>query len=178
MSDNAKPDNIFLAGMMGTGKSSAGRLLAAMLNFEFVDTDAVIERDAQATVSEIFRDQGEPFFRARERETLVQICRRDRQIIATGGGMLSDAENLRLAQQHGFVVLLTADNEAMVARTAHRQTRPLLAAGNPIELLEEIWKQRQSVYMSIACRIDTTAHSPHDTAIAVHGAFQLWKGQS
>ncbi len=178
MSNAAKPANIFLAGMMGTGKTSAGKLLAAMLEFEFIDTDAAIEREAQATVSEIFRRHGEPYFRARERETLEQICRLDRQVIATGGGMLADAKNLRLAQQHGFVVLLTAENEAMVARTAHRQTRPLLAGGNPVERLEELWKQRQSVYMSISCRIDTTLHSPRDTAIALRDAYQLWKGLS
>jgi shikimate kinase len=178
MSKYAKPANIFLAGMMGTGKSSAGKLLAAMLDFEFVDTDVVIEREAQATVSEIFLKQGEPFFRARERDTLEQICRRDRQVVATGGGMLADPDNLRFAQQHGFVVLLTADNEAMIARTTRRQTRPLIARGNPAERLQEIWQQRQTVYLSIACRIDTTAHSPRDTAIAVHDAFQVWKDES
>ncbi|MBK7093284.1 MAG: shikimate kinase [bacterium] len=99
MSRSADKSNMFLAGMMGTGKTSTGRLVANALRFVFADTDTLIERRENMTVNEIFARHGEQYFRDREYDLLTELCEQDRQVIATGGGMLAVPENLTLAKK-------------------------------------------------------------------------------
>lgn len=174
MSRNADKSNIFLAGMMGTGKSSTGRLVAKELRYVFADTDTLIERREQLTVSEIFANHGEDYFRKREHEILTELCGQDRQVIATGGGMLANETNLQLAQGSGLVVLLTAPASALEHRLRYRNDRPLLAVRDPVERLIEIENRRREVWDAIDYRVDTYGLSPLQVAEQVVAIYREW----
>src|SRR5688572_5336761 len=105
--------NIALCGFMGTGKSSAGRLVAQLLHFDFLDTDAVVEARAGKLISKIFEEQGEAAFRELERKVVHEFERRRRTIISTGGGLVVDPENMASLKQHALVVCLWASPETI-----------------------------------------------------------------
>lgn len=174
MSRIADKSNIFLAGMMGTGKSSTGRLVAKDLRCVFADTDALIERREHLTISEIFAKYGEGYFRTREHELLAELCEQDRQVIATGGGMLANEVNLQLAQCSGLVVLLTAPASALDHRLRYRNDRPLLAVPDPVERLIEIENRRREVWDTIDYRVDTYGLSPLQVAEQVIAVYREW----
>jgi shikimate kinase len=166
--------NIYLTGMMGTGKSAVGELLACKLHYVFIDTDAVIERQESATVSEIFRDRGEEYFREQERVLLPEIISREHQVIATGGGMLADPGNLGVAALNGLVILLRAPIEVLVPRLRDDSQRPLLDNDDLQSRLKEIWRQRESVYESIKHQIDTSHGDIHRVAENIIDLYQGW----
>ncbi len=174
MSRNADKTNIFLAGMMGTGKSSTGRLVAKQLRYVFADTDTLIERREHLTISEIFATHGEKYFRDREHEVLMELCGQVRQVIATGGGMLANAQNLATAEASGLVVLLTAPASALEHRLRYRNDRPLLAVPDPVEKLREIEDRRREVWDTIAYRVDTYGLSPLQVAGQVLEVYRQW----
>jgi shikimate kinase len=151
-----KKRNLFLTGMMATGKSTIGEIVARELAYVFIDTDAVIERQLTLPVSHIFVTYGEEFFRARETALLPEIISRENQVIATGGGMLADSENLTAAQANGLVVLLHAPVSVLVNRLGAASERPLLDGYVPEERLQEIYPQRAEVYKTIQHQVDTS----------------------
>src|SRR3974390_395412 len=100
--------NLALIGFMGTGKSSVGRLVADILHFTFLDTDHVIEARAGKSISDIFTQDGEPAFRAWEHRIVEELTRRDKTVIATGGGLPAGEGNLASLKTHALVVCLWA----------------------------------------------------------------------
>src|SRR5688572_7247140 len=118
--------NLALIGFMGTGKSSVGRMAAAQLHYEFVDTDELIERRAGKSISQIFADEGEPAFRAIERNLVAEMNGWRNKVISTGGGLAANAGNLEGLKQHALVVCLWATPEAIWQRVRHQSHRPLL----------------------------------------------------
>ena len=140
--------NIILTGFMGTGKSSVGRLLAARLGFTFVDTDAVIENRCGQAIHEIFRDRGEPAFRAMEAALAEELGAGDRQVIATGGRMMLDSANAAALSRHGRVFCLWATPEEILDRLSGTGTavRPLLEGSDPEARIRALFEERRAGY--------------------------------
>lgn len=157
--------NVVLTGFMGTGKSTVGRALAARLDFEFVDTDAVIER-RHGAISTIFAEHGEDAFRAMEREVASELAERASLVIATGGRMMVDAGSADLLGRDGRVFCLVASVDAILDRVLSddsRVERPLLAAPDPRERIVELLEEREPAYQRFA-QVQTDGRPPDDIA--------------
>lgn len=174
MSINVNARNIFLTGMPGVGKSTAGQIAARTLGCDFVDTDQTIEKNERLSIARIFSEKGESYFRQRERELLEKLCHRDHQLIATGGGMLVPSANLALAQQHGLVILLVADVEELARRLALATDRPLLAAGDVTRRLDELSRERAAAYACITTRVDTKGQTAAIVAAQIVELYHRW----
>lgn len=154
------PENIFLVGLMGAGKTSVGRLLARRLKKAFYDTDQEIERRTGVKIPVIFEIEGEAGFRAREAAVLADLARRKNIVLATGGGAVLSPENRRLLAHNGTVVYLRATVEDLWARTRHDKNRPLLQGGDPLAKLGELIGQRDPLYRETAhLVVDTGSQS-------------------
>ena len=149
--------NIVLVGFMGTGKSAVGKLLAERLGRPFVDLDRKIEKEVGRTVAQIFQGEGENGFRKRERDAVLQAAALKGHVIATGGGVMMEEENVRLLKASGWLVCLTASPEVILHRTtAALQTRPLLGGGEPKGRIEALLKLREPFYAKADVAVDTS----------------------
>jgi shikimate kinase len=156
--------SLVLVGMMGSGKSSIGRKLAARLGLPFVDADAEIERAAGMSITEIFAKHGEAYFRAGEARVIARLLDGGPQILATGGGAFMNAESRAAIRAKGISVWLKADYDVLMRRIKRRSDRPLLKTGDPGETMKRLLEERDPVY----AEADVTIHSrdvPHDTII-------------
>jgi len=117
--------SIVLVGMMGAGKSSIGRRLAARLGIPFIDADSEIEAAADMTITEIFAKHGEPYFRAGEARVIARLLEGGPQVLATGGGAVLDEHTRVLIKEKGVSVWLKADLDVLTRRTKRRNDRPL-----------------------------------------------------
>ena len=158
------PPDIVLVGLMGAGKTSVGKRLAARLGRPFDDADRVIEAETGMTVSEIFAERGEPCFRALERRTIAGLLARAGRVLATGGGAFMDPETRALIARRAVSVWLKADLDVLARRVARRNTRPLLAAGDPRAILESLIEARYPVY-ALADITVTAADRPIDATV-------------
>lgn len=150
------PQNIFLVGLMGAGKTSVGKMLSKRLNKTFYDSDQEIERVTGVKIPVIFEIEGEPGFRARESRMLSELVCRDNIVLATGGGAVLSEQNRRLLASHGTVIYLRATANDLWRRTRHDKNRPLLQIGDPLERLQELLAQRDPLYREVAdITIDT-----------------------
>lgn len=159
--------NIVLVGFMGTGKSSAGRIIAERLGMTFVDMDDEIVRREGVTIPEIFRDRGEPAFRAIERAMVVELAQKTGMVISTGGGIVLNPDNIRDFSATGIVICLQAKPETILKRVEHDTNRPLLAGGDKLQKISDLLAKRQPLYDAIPHHIPTEGHRPADTAEAV-----------
>lgn len=141
---------------MAVGKSAVGRTLAKKLKRRFVDLDKFIEKSAGMKVREIFGQKGEAYFRELEKAALGQVLEQNNQVIATGGGVVMDAENLRLLREKTLLVRLTATTDVLLNRAGNGAKRPLVKGGNRKQRIEEILKQREANYAQAHVGIDTS----------------------
>jgi len=163
-----KPEaNIVLVGFMGTGKTAVGRILAARLGRPLVDMDAVLAERAGKTVAAIFAQDGERRFRARERALVRELAARTGLVIAAGGGVVLNPDNLRVFGRTGRVVCLAAAPEAILARVGRETHRPLLEGGDKARRIRELLEERRPLYAAIPDRIDTTGRTPAQVAAAI-----------
>lgn len=142
--------NLILVGMMGSGKTTMGRVLAKQLGKEFVDTDEEIQARTGVTIPHIFDVEGEAGFRQRETAALESLLQRDGLVLATGGGAVLAAHNRQLLQQHGIVIYLRASVHDLWLRTRNDRNRPLLQTGNAYDKLALLMKQREEYYREVA----------------------------
>ncbi len=142
--------NIILVGMMGSGKTTAGRLLARQLGKSFIDSDVEIQRRTGVTIRHIFDVEGEAGFRQRESHVLEDLMLQKNLVLATGGGAVISARNRVLLQEGGVVVYLKSNVHDLWQRTRHDQNRPLLQTADPRAKLQELYEQRDSLYAEIA----------------------------
>jgi shikimate kinase len=149
-------ENIALVGFMAVGKSAVGRNLARRLRRRFVDLDGLIEKTEGCKVREIFARHGEGYFRDLEKKMLNEVLARPGQVIATGGGIVMDEENLRLLQEKSRLVGLTASTEALLSRLGKNSKRPLLKGGDVRARVEELLRARQHRYAQAKITIDTS----------------------
>lgn len=164
-SDNGHP-NLVLAGFMGTGKSTVGRIAAAKMSRPFVDTDSEIEVELGLTVSAIFARHGERAFRRYESDVCRKVAERGGQIIALGGGALLDSANRAALEASGVLVLLTCAPGVLVERlreSAAKGERPLLT-GDVEKMTAELLAQRAPLYSSIPLKVDTSYLTPERVA--------------
>ncbi len=142
--------NIILVGMMGSGKTTAGKLLAKQLGKSFIDSDVEIQRRTGVTIRHIFDVEGEEGFRQRESHVLEELMLRKDLVLATGGGAVISSHNRALLQSGGVVVYLKSNVHDLWQRTRHDQNRPLLQTADPRAKLQELYEQRDSLYAEIA----------------------------
>jgi shikimate kinase len=152
-------------GLSGSGKSTVARLLARRLGWRFVDTDQAIQELSGMTVQEIFRTRGEPAFRTLESETIAEVCRRSRQVIATGGGAFVSNSNRAVLLNGNLVVYLESQPETLAERLSRnlgREPRPLLESGDLVERLAELGRQREGQYRTAHHVVDTDQRTPRE----------------
>ena len=154
--------NVVLTGFMGTGKTTVGRLLADLLDYEFVDTDQLIEQ-RHGAIETIFRERGEGAFRALERDLASELAHRDRLVISTGGRMLLDPENAATLQADARVFCLTASAETIAARVLDGPVRPLLAGPDPLARIRELLAERAAGYAAFE-QVPTDSRSAAEIA--------------
>ena len=142
--------NIYLIGLMGAGKTTIGRKLAAILKLDFVDTDQMLEHRTGVSVSHIFEVEGEQGFRERESRLFEEITSATGQVVSTGGGLVLDRENRARMIASGQVVYLKASIEVLWHRLEGCKKRPLLQTGNPKQKIVELIQSRDPVYSGIA----------------------------
>jgi shikimate kinase len=150
--------SIVLVGMMGAGKSSIGRRLAARLGIPFIDADAEIESAAGMTISEIFDKHGEPYFRAGEARVIARLLDNGPQVLATGGGSLMDARTRALIGEKGVSIWLRADIDVLLKRTKRRNDRPLA------EKIKDLLPIREPLYAQ-ADIVVRSRDEPHDNIV-------------
>jgi shikimate kinase len=147
--------NIYLVGFMGTGKTTVGKILAAKLDREFVEMDAVIESRQGSAITDIFANKGEIYFRRLESELLKELSVRENLVISCGGGLICNRGNLKLLKDSGIVVALSASVSITYERTKKYTCRPILNVENPRERIEELLKERAPYYAQAHHMIDT-----------------------
>ncbi len=146
-----KNRNIILIGYMGSGKSTVGRKAAKAVEYAFLDTDELIEKEEGITISKLFEEKGEPYFREKETETLLRLMEEPKgNIIATGGGLPMREGNAELLKKLGTVVYLKAETDTLVKRLSGDTTRPLLQNGELREKIETMLAVRGPVYEAAA----------------------------
>lgn len=151
--------NLYLVGMMGAGKTTVGRLLASMLGYRFIDTDAVIEQVTRQSINQLFAEQKEAGFRQIESKVLAQVCAETYLVISTGGGIVTRQENWSYLH-HGLVVWLDVPVEQLYTRLVADSTRPLLQDGDLLERLRSLTQKRLPLYAQADLRITP---SPEET---------------
>jgi shikimate kinase len=144
------PDNLFLVGYRCTGKSSVGRSLAATLSLPFIDTDSLVVSENGMSIREIVISQGWEAFRRLEHTALQQVCTMDRRVVATGGGIVLDADNVKLMKKSGRIIWLRASPKTIKARMlqdkASKTLRPALTSTDNISEIEETLAKRAPLY--------------------------------
>jgi shikimate kinase/3-dehydroquinate synthase len=144
------PRNIFLVGLMGSGKTTVGRALAKKLNKRFVDSDHEIEARTGASIALIFEIEGEQSFRQREAEVIRELTAQQDIVLATGGGAILDADSRQYLKSRGTVVYLRASVNNILQRTSHDKNRPLLQTADPRKRIEDLSRQRDPYYREVA----------------------------
>lgn len=159
--------SIYLVGFMGTGKTAVGRELAKSLKFEFVDLDDLIVRKEKRTIAELFSQNGEPYFRKVEKETLKKISSQENLVVSCGGGIVIDPENIALMKQGGRLIALTARPEVIFERTKKGAHRPLLNVIDPLGRITELLSARKPYYEKADLSIDTSDLSIRQVAESI-----------
>lgn len=160
--------NIVLIGFMGCGKTTVGRLAAQKLGWPFVDTDQMIAVQAGRTIPEIFQAEGEAGFRRRETAVLEGLESRRAQVVATGGGIVTQPRNVPLLRQLGFVVWLNAGEDVIYERVMRNRNRPLVQTANPQETIRELLAARRPLYAQAAhFTIETAGLAVEEVAYGV-----------
>ena len=171
LGDRLKGINIYLVGIMGTGKTTVGQFLASQLDYRFFDCDILLEKVAQSTIQEIFATQGEAAFRQLETQILSQLYSYTRSVIATGGGVVLKTENWSYLR-HGLVIWLDAPVQLLCQRLATDDTRPLLNHSDLESKLTSILEQRYHLYAEADLKIIIEPEQTPD-AIASHILAQI-----
>ena len=152
--------NIILVGLMGSGKTTVGKLLSKQLRMPFYDSDHEIVRRTGVPIPMIFEVEGESGFRKREEQILAELAQLDGIVLATGGGAVLSAKNRALLKRYGMVVYLRGTVDELWQRTRHDRNRPLLQTRDPKASLRDLYMQRDPLYQEIAAlTVDTGRQS-------------------
>jgi len=159
--------NIFLIGMMGSGKSKTGPDLAKIINYAFVDTDDVIEKASKQSIADIFEKDGETVFRDLEKQVLKEISQHHSLVIATGGGLVTIPENWGILHQ-GIVIWLDLDLKRSIKRIeSDDKKRPLLNDDDLSQTFSQIYESRKPIYLESDLRIEVEDQSPYEVATMI-----------
>ena len=152
--------NIYLIGYRCTGKTSVGKLLAAMMDKPFVDADVLLEKEAGKTIAQLVEQEGWEGFRKREKELLARLAQAENHVIAPGGGIVLDPENVALMKGSGLVAWLRASEDVVASRMAQdgktAGQRPSLTGVGVLEEIRAVMEKRQPLYQAAAdLEVDT-----------------------
>ncbi|NNC60463.1 MAG: shikimate kinase [Erythrobacter sp.] len=165
---------VVLVGLMGVGKSTVGKRLAQLVAGDFVDADEAIEEAAQMSISEIFAEFGEAYFRDGERRVIMRLLEEQHGVIATGGGAFINDKTRALILEKAIAVWIDASTDTLVERTSRRSTRPLLKEGDPAQTLDRLRREREGFYSQAPIHV-RSEHGPHmQTATAIMEAIGRW----
>ena len=167
--------SIVLVGLMGAGKTSIGRRLAARLGMPFRDADTEIELAAGCTIPELFSRYGEKAFRDGERRVIRRLLAGDPLVLAFGGGAFIDADTRAVARDEAVSIWLRCPLPTLVRRVSLRDNRPLLADGDPADILERLIVQRYPIYAEADVIVDCGDESPDVTTTQVLNALLAWR---
>jgi shikimate kinase len=156
--------SIVLIGLMGAGKTAVGRRLANSLDLPFIDADSEIEEAAGQSITEIFAEHDEAYFRDGERKVIARLLEDGPQVLATGGGAYMNPQTRATIKARGISIWLKADLRVLLKRVQRRDHRPLLTAGDPETVMKKLMTERNPVY----AEADITVESrdvPHDVIV-------------
>lgn len=175
--------NIVLIGYRATGKTNVGQQIARTLQREFVDLDMVLEQEAGETIAELVAREGWAEFRRREKELVARYAEQSGLVLATGGGVVLDAENVARLKKNGLIFWLNAEPEIIQARLSRDQAeiarRPALTRGHTVGEVEEVLTTRQPLYQAAAdVVISTSAASIAEVAGQIIAAVQHKEGEA
>ncbi len=159
---------------MGTGKTAVGRELAKSKRWCFADLDELIELKEKMTTSDIFARKGEPWFRRIERRVLKEVAKEKGFVVACGGGVVLDEDNIRLMKATGKIICLTAKPEVILKRVSGTAERPLLNVPNPKERIGLLLKLRAPYYAQADESIDTAKFSVKEVAVNIIKLSKKW----
>lgn len=148
--------NIYLVGFMATGKTAVGEELAKVKKWKFIDLDALIELKEKRTIADIFAKSGEPYFRRLESKVLSEVSKEKKFVVACGGGIVANRNNIKIMKETGIMICLTASPEVILKRTAGLSHRPLLNVASPRKQIELLLKLRAPYYACAHKTIDTS----------------------
>jgi shikimate kinase len=172
---NAADVNLYLVGFMGTGKTTVGRAAAHRLGFTCLDSDHEIERRTGRTIAEIFAGEGEPAFRAMEREFIEHGHPAERMVVACGGGLIIQPGTSERLKSRGVVICLHASIETILARTGRQDHRPLIAGGDPEQKLRALFAEREPIYRAAGTLVLTDGRPLKE--IAAH-VIRVWQREA
>ena len=141
---------IFLIGPMGSGKSTIGKVLSERLEYDFYDTDKLVEKVVGKKIKEIFEQNGEQYFRLKESEELDKTRKLKNAVIATGGGIIENEKNRLFLKEEKKVIFLDSSIERQYDRTKKSQKRPLLNNGDSMKILKNLYQKRLSFYQEVS----------------------------
>ena len=158
--------NLVLIGMMGSGKSTVGKIMAGKLKWKFLDSDRLIEQEEKRSIPEIFQGDGEASFREKEKKMIVRLAREDRCVIAAGGGAPVSPEFWDAVSKSSSVIWLKAKPETLFTRLKDggAKSRPLLADSLSVEKISRILKAREPFYQKANWTIETDGLKPEEAA--------------
>ncbi|MCM8789492.1 MAG: shikimate kinase [Candidatus Omnitrophica bacterium] len=156
--------NIYLVGFMGTGKTAVGKELAKAKKWNFVDLDELIELKEKRSIADIFAKEGEPHFRRLEKRTLKEVSKENKFVVACGGGIVIDEENIKIMKETGIIICLSTTPEVILQRTKGFTHRPLLNVSDPKKQIELLLKMRAPYYAKADKLIDTSKISIKEAA--------------
>jgi shikimate kinase len=155
---------VALVGLMGAGKTSVGKRLAAALELPFIDADSEIEKAAGLTVPEIFARHGEEEFRRGERRVIARLLNDPPHVLATGGGTFIDHSTRALMREKAVTVWLRAPLAVLMRRVEKRDNRPLLKDGDPEAVMRRLMDIRNPIYAQADLVVDST-NAPHAASV-------------
>ncbi len=165
----SSPKNLVLIGYRATGKTSVGLRLARLLKRPFVDLDQVLVQETGQTIAEIVGQGGWEEFRRREKKLVARLGDHRGQVLATGGGVVLDPENVRALRENGIIIWLTADPATIRSRLTQDQpqdaSRPSLTGSDTVREVEEVLASRQPLYQATAQLIINTTHQSVDQVV-------------
>ena len=141
---------VFLVGLMGSGKTTIGQLLAKRLGLQFVDADHELEKRTGVSIATIFEIEGEAAFRSREAALIDELTMRDNIVLGTGGGAVLDSGSRSALKTRGITFYLHSSPETSFERLRRNRDRPLLLVSDPLGKLKQLYESRHSLYLNTA----------------------------
>ena len=159
--------NVYLVGLMGSGKTSIGKILAKRMGMKFIDLDAEIIKDQQCSISEIFDRFGEEKFRHLENKKLLSTLDIDNCVISTGGGIIMDQDNIKIMVENGSVIHLDIDLETQLLRIKNKKNRPILRdKDDERNILVKMRKERDHIYKKISVASVNTSNKKRNDIVS------------
>lgn len=163
--------NIVLTGFMGSGKTVVGKIVSVKLGLKFTDIDRCIEDEQDRTITAMFSQQGEAYFRKLESDMVQRVSQEENQVIATGGGVVLDPVNMKNLREKGIIFWLSVLPEEVQRRTQGNTGRPLLDGAYPQKTIEELFRYREPLYGQADYKIETSDLAVEEVANKVLEIF-------